>query len=533
MRKCALQCDSLAHVLLAAVLVGAFATVWYLVDAHFLTPASIAHNLRRQGLYVLPYQPFAGNAVEIRRSQERARLSPLPSPSSHHLLVSHIQPFMTKALDESHGRSFVFWWGSRPRFVVTNPEDVKQILSVDFKNYSKADTLLKVAHRLFGNGLLLAEGEDWHIQRNIIRHAFFPEKLKMMVGDMHFSAMEMTKAWTQVIESSGGKSGEVEVAHHIKNATADILARTCFGSDYEAGKGVFEKQDLLVPIILKHALENLMIPGYRYLPLPSNIESWKLERSIEKQLSDIVKRRLESIAKGGEALLHKTDLLGLMLAGEEGAGLTARQVMDECKTFFFAGHETTANLLAWTMMLLSIHPEWQEKLRTEVVEICGSGTPEPHAQQLNKMRLMTMVLNESLRLYPPVPEIGTRVSSVTTSNTFKLGQLVLPRGMGFAIPTSYIHRNKEVWGEDADEFQPERFCDGASKACKHPFGFLPFSVGPRVCIGQTFAILEAKVIMVAVLQRFRFRLSPNYIHFPESLITLRPKHGMHLILESL
>lgn len=162
---------------------------------------------------------------------------------------------------------------------------------------------------------------------------------------------------------------------------------------------------------------------------------------------------------------------------------------------------------------------------------------------------MSMVLNESLRLYPPVPELTSRVRSKEDFNEGRraelqeeevqmgvVGQLRklagIP-GIGFSIPTLIIQHDTSLWGEDAHEFRPERFGEGAAKAASHPSAFLSFGFGPRICIGQSFALLEAKLILLAILQRFRFCLSPSYKHAPVSVITMKPQHGMQIILELL
>ena len=141
-----------------------------------------------------------------------------------------------------------------------------------------------------------------------------------------------------------------------------------------------------------------------------------------------------------------------------------------------------------------------------------------------------MVLNETLRLYPPVPELGRRILK-PSEKCFKLGSRTLPPDTAIVVECLYIHRRKDIWGDDADEFKPQRFSDGVVNACKHPYGFMPFASGPRNCIGQQFAMLEAKVILALILKHFRFHLSPNYKHAPVNTLTLRPRLGVQVMLE--
>ena len=152
-------------------------------------------------------------------------------------------------------------------------------------------------------------------------------------------------------------------------------------------------------------------------------------------------------------------------------------------------------------------------------------------QEMTKLILQVgMVLNETLRLYPPVPEQGRRIM-IPTEKDFKLGSRTLPPNTAFVIECLYIHRRKDIWGDDADEFKPERFSNGVVNACKHPYGFIPFGIGPRICIGQHYAMMEAKVILALILKNFQFHISPNYKHAPLNTITMRPKHGVQVIIE--
>eukprot|EP00250_Pteridium_aquilinum_P003682 c13991_g1_i1 orf=2-493(-) len=156
-----------------AILVSTFLT--YFLYHYYAAPASIARKLRQHGVYVLPFRPLAGNASEIQRLRAKAQASHLPSPNSHHEVIDRIHPFYSKILSQSNGRKFVYWYGRAPRLVLMDPGEVKHVLSVDFKGYTKSDILSKGFHRLFGYGLLLAEGADWHNQRTMLRPAFFPD----------------------------------------------------------------------------------------------------------------------------------------------------------------------------------------------------------------------------------------------------------------------------------------------------------------------------------------------------------------------
>ncbi|KAL6621299.1 hypothetical protein ACP70R_033731 [Stipagrostis hirtigluma subsp. patula] len=259
-----------------------------------------------------------------------------------------------------------------------------------------------------------------------------------------------------------------------------------------------------------------------------DLQVLKLDKKVRIMLMGIIEGRLaEKGAKG-----YGEDLLGLMLQAralekERHKMLTTQEILDECKTFLFAGQDTTSLLLTWTMFLLSTNPEWQQKLRDEVLRECGDAVPTP--DMVNKLKLVNMVLLETLRLYNPVTYIRRAAGS-----DIQLGSIRVPKGTLLSIPIAMLHRDRDVWGQDADEFNPMRFQNGVSKAApNHPNALLAFSQGPRACIGQNFAMLQARIAIAMILQRFSFTLSPKYVHAPKEMITLLPRFGVPMILRNL
>uniref|UniRef100_A0A0A9GLE2 Uncharacterized protein n=1 Tax=Arundo donax TaxID=35708 RepID=A0A0A9GLE2_ARUDO len=373
------------------------------------------------------------------------------------------------------------------------------------------------------------EGADWVRHRRVINPAFTMDKLKMMTKTMLDFAESMAKELED--QASQNKNGEIEVDmnKHFSQLTVDIIAHAIFGSSYKLGKQVFQTQNHLLEITMASFLD-VQIPGFNYLPTERNRQKWMLEKKLRNLLMQIIQPRLASMSSD-----HGNDLLGLMLdacIGTKQGGkpvdlsLSMEEILHECKLFFFAGHENTALLLTWAVFLLSVYPEWQERLRKEVLREIGREYPNPSA--LSKLKEMTMVLLETLRLYCPALFMQRK-----TITDMTVGETKLPKGSAIVIPIPIMHRDKVVWGDNADEFNPLRFENGIKRAAKVPHALLAFSVGPRSCIGQDFAMLEAKSVLALILQKFSFTISPNYVHAPVDIFTLKPKFGLPVILRQL
>ncbi|KAM0875242.1 hypothetical protein ACQ4PT_036931 [Festuca glaucescens] len=488
-------------------------------------PRAVAGMFRDQGVRGPPYRFPTGSTEDIRRM--KAEADGVELDVHDHDYLRRILPHFVKWKDQ-YGGPFVYWFGPEPRMCIYDYELVRQILANKYEHFVKNDAHPAVL-AIIGKGLILVEGKDWVRHRGVVNPAFAMDKLKTMTRTMVSCAECLIKKWED--QAANSKSGEIEIefSKQFQELTADVISRTAFGSSYKEGEEVFQAQKQLQAISVATLL-NLQIPGFKYLPTKRNRCQWMLEKKLQNMLSEMIKCRVTSKESG-----FGDDLLGLMLEAcftkEQGEKqdemiLSIDEIVDECKTFFFAGHETTSHLLTWTLFLLSVYPEWQQRLREEILRECGKRNPD--ADMLSKLKEMTMVLLETLRLYCPIIVMMRKpISDV------KLGSLNLRKDNEIVIPIPILHRDKEVWGGRANEFDPMRFENGISKAAKIPHAHLGFSIGPRSCIGQNFAMLETKSMMAMILQKFSFTLSPKYVRAPADLLTLQPKFGLPIILSLL
>jgi len=498
-----------AAVLGLAALVVVLATWLWTAAMHHLVwrPYSVGKAFRRQGIRGPAYRFFVGNNEESKAMRVASANDVLDIRS--HDIIPRVQP-QYQAWTASYGKVFLSWTGYTPALCVADYDMVRQILSNKTGLYSKPDPGPNIL-ALLGKGLVFADGDLWSRHRRVVHPAFTMDKLKMMAKTMAECAGAIVGAWeARATAASGGVARVENIGQQFVELTADVISHTAFGSSYREGKEVFVAQRELQHIAFA-SINNVRVPGLEYLPTKTNVRRWQLTKKVRGTLMAIICDR-QAAAK--DARGYGSDLLGLMLeakasadADGQRAAMSMDEIIDECKTFFFAGHDTTSHLLTWAVFLLGTHPEWQQKLREEVLRECGGTVGPIHGDALNKLKLTTMVLYETLRLYGAVTMMGR----TTTADT-DLAGVKIPKGTTTMIPVAMMHRDEEVWGADAGKFNPERFQDGVGRAAKHPSAMLAFSVGPRSCIGQDFAMLEAKATLALIVRRFEFEVAPEYVH---------------------
>ncbi|HDK8786051.1 TPA: cytochrome P450, partial [Escherichia coli] len=342
--------------------------------------------------------------------------------------------------------------------------------------------------------------------------------VKNLVHIMLNSAKKLIDTWETEIEKQSG-TANIKVDGDLQSFASIVISETLFG--HSNSKVINELQERFKR--LERAMKTPIlvggIPGLWYVPTKSNIEKWILKKEIHSRIMHIVNEHSS-----------KVEVLQSIINGAKmsapGPAAVEQLIVDNCKNVYLAGLESTANTAAWTLMLLATHPEWQDRARAEVAEVCGESLPD--AAMLSKMKVLTTVIQEALRLYPPGPFIARE-----TLEDMKFGDLEIPKGVGVWVAVMPLHHDPELWGPDPSKFNPERFANGIGSACKMPQAYIPFGNGPHICAGQLFAMLEIKVVLAIILSKFSFSLDPNYIHSPVMENIIRPGHGVNLIMHRL
>ncbi|XP_058736876.1 cytochrome P450 714C2-like [Vicia villosa] len=488
-----------------------------------LRPKSLRAKLHRQGIHGPSPHFYFGNIPQIKSlllqqqtqvKQQQDEHVPV-SVSISHSWTSNLFPHMHKWTNQ-YGPTYLFSSGSIQWLMVADMEMVKEILLTTSLNLGKPSYLSKDMGPLLGQGILSSSGPIWAHQRKIIAPEFYLDKVKAMVDQIVDSTNIMLRSWESRIERDGVVS-EIKIDEDLRSLSADIISKACFGSNYAQGKEIFTKLRDLQGLLSKISVG---IPGFRYFPNKSNRQIWRLEKEINSNISKLIKQRQE---EGREQ-----DLLQMILEGAKNCDdllsnsiSQDRFIIDNCKTIFFAGHETTATTASWCLMLLATYQDWQDRARAEVLEVCGNGNLD--ASMLKSMKTLTMVIQETLRLYCPAVFL-TR----TALQDVKIKGIKVPKGMNMQIPISILLQDIDIWGPNAREFNPDRFANGVLGSCKIPQAYMPFGIGARVCPGQHLAMIELKVVLSLILLKFRFSISSSYCHSPAFRLVIEPGQGVVL-----
>jgi cytochrome P450 len=396
--------------------------------------------------------------------------------------------------------------------VISSATGAHHVLVDHWERYPKSRSY--DALRLFlGNGLVTSEGTFWRRQRKLMQPAFHRQRLASFLGDMVEATDTMLVEW----ERAADHSPDLDVHTAMTELTFRIVGRTLFSIDLggeanEMGKAVE---------LAQHAANDYATSLVRFplhWPTPLNRRVKKARAAHDAVAYKILEERKRDAAP-------RNDLLAMLLEArdeETGEGMTDEQVRDEMVTLIAAGHETTASTLAWTFYHLGKRPDVARGVVREVREVLGDRAPT--LADLPQLDYTRRVIEEAMRLHPAV----TGVERVANEDDVIDGYHV-PKGALIAVMMWTLHRNPEYF-PNPNHFDPDRFLpEAVARRPKH--AYLPFGAGPRICIGNSFAMMEAQVLLARISQRFRLLLDPNHPIFAESLVTMRPKHGIKVRLE--
>jgi len=404
--------------------------------------------------------------------------------------------------------------------LVSDPALVRHVLLDNIDNYDKRTPAFEAMRVVVGNGLITSGGAFWKRQRRIAQPAFHGESVRHFAPVITRLAAETADEW----ERAAAAGGTVDACTDMMRVTLRIVAETLFGDDLAGDAAEINR---VFPVILACLAARIASPIRPpvWLPTANNRRLRPALASLDTIVERLIATKRRRLTAGDAPQDGHRDLLTmLMLArdAETGEAMSDAQLRDEVMTFMIAGHETTADALAWLWYLLDRHPDEQERLRDELRTATG-GRP-PTVEDLPQLPRMKAVFQETLRLYPPLWMFDRRALGPDDLAGTKVAKGDLVIFCPYAI-----HRLPELWS-DPEAFRPERFEAGREEQ-KNKFAYLPFSAGPRTCIGNSFAIIEAQIIMGTLLSRFRARLADPSPIKPRPQVTLRPSRPVILRLE--
>ena len=416
-----------------------------------------------------------------------------------------------EAFDEDIIARRLLW---RRRFIINEPNAVRHVLLDNAANYTKSELSRRLLEPGLGRGLLTSEGETWRRRRRIMAPAFDHRSIIGYAPIVTEVTAGLLERWDALPDP-----GEIDVAAAMMHTTLHIISRAMFSSDSDdivdvVERGVGQYQATVRPSLL----DLLHFPVWL-----AQLLSFRQPIGAFDEFDKLVDRLLST--RGREPNREPKDLLGRLVAArdsETGGGMTAKEVRDQVVTIFMAGHETTAQALSWTWYLLSLHPAAEAKLHDELSAVLGGRTPR--YEDLTNLRYTRMVIEESMRLYPPAHTMARE--PIATDHI--LGHRI-PDGALVLIVPWLLHRKPSLW-EHPDRFDPERF--SPERVLARPrYAYIPFGAGQRICIGAAFAMTEAMLILAMIAQCYRLHLKPGHLVEPQGLITLRPRYGLRVTLE--
>lgn len=401
--------------------------------------------------------------------------------------------------------------GKETQYMISDPDLIQEVTVKQADKFHKSADYIDLDRglaRFLGNGLLTNDGEFWKRQRKLVAPAFHTKRIEAYAQTMVDATQAMLDSWK-------GKH-TLDIDDEMMRGTLQIVVKTLFNVDISAeATRIGDAMTALQHMVGSNSVIETFLP--LWIPTPQRIRSKKAV----SDLDEIVYRLIGEWRKKGE---DNGDLMSMLLLArdDEGNGMSDKQVRDEAVTLFLAGHDTTANTLNWTWFMLAQNPDVEAKLHHEIDTVLEGKLPT--LADLRRLPYAEMVIKESMRLFPPAYFFG-RVAV----DDVQLGNYTVAKGTGIGISAYAAHRDPRWWSEP-ERFQPERFAPENAENIRK-YSYIPFGAGPRVCIGNSFAMMEAHLMLVMIAQRYQLRLSPGQVVKPDPLLTMKPKGGLQMLLE--
>lgn len=436
-----------------------------------------------------------------------------PGPPGHFLL-GHLREFRDDVLGlvvrsaAEYGDIVRVRLGPQVVHLLNHPDLASHVLQKNSANYDKLTRSSASIRNVTGESLLTCNGEFWKRQRRMDQPAFHHRQIAGFAEKMTTATAAMLARW----QARENPDDPLDIASEMARLTYSIVGLTLFSFDTDRDAETIERA---MRTLLPHLFERLgqVIQPPLWLPTPANRRFHRALADVDRVVYRIIASHREEIARGETF----NDLLALLMQARDpdtGAALGDAQLRNETITFLLAGHETTANCLTWTFHLISKHPEIERQLLDEISTVLGDRTPT--VEDLPKLVLTRRVIQESMRLYPPIWIIERRAIGEDTIAGYRI-----PKGSSVVIAPYALHRHPGFW-ESPETFDPSRFEQ------KPPAAYLPFGAGPRFCIGNEFAMMETTLITAMVLRQFHLAMVAAHPVEPMPDITLRPKFGMRM-----
>jgi cytochrome P450 len=398
-------------------------------------------------------------------------------------------------------------FGPLRALLVYHPDAIEEVLVTRSRDFVKSPGV-RVLRPLLGEGLLLSEGSVWLRQRRLVQPAFHRQRLA--------GYGEIMTAYTERRLVDWKDSQVIDVHAEMMALTLEIVAKTLFDADVsDQADAVGHAANVLMEQFGTRLRSFRLLP--HWVPTPANLRSGRAIRRLDQVVYRMIAARRSSGADRG-------DLLSILLHAQDadhGARMTDRQVRDEAMTLFMAGHETTAVALSWTWYLLARHPEVEARVAEELRTVLGGRAPT--LADLSRLTYTERVVTESMRLYPPAYVMGRQATRPT-----EVAGYLVARNVIVVIPTWIVHRDAR-WFDEPEAFRPDRWADERTRSLPR-YAYFPFGGGPRQCIGNAFAMMEAVLLLATIAQRCRLALVPGQRVTPTPYVTLRPEPGIRMVV---